>query len=227
VTSTTDGNLFGYEYEPDDMPTRSIPVGELLRREGHASVARAFHRRRGVLVGVAAGSVLAIGAAVGSLLIGHSDGNANGLASGTSGSGAQVPNDGTGAISTTTGSSGGYQQHQATPNVAPMAQVTPQTQARLPHASHTHSGQATSGTTPAAPSTSTQSQTTAPSTGTTTAPTSPSTGSPSTGTTSTPPSTSTPPTTTTPPSSGNGGGLLGTVTGTLGSITQPVFNWFG
>lgn len=236
MTSTTGGNLFGYE--PDDMPTRSIPVGELLRREGHASVARAFDRRRGVLTGVAAGAVLAIGAAVGSLVIGHSDSGANALASGASGAGALVPEDGAGAIAASTGGSSaqaGPQQQQVTPNVAPMAQVTPRAATpRAPQANHqpVRTGAApgaptaaTSTTRSAQPSTSTPPSASSPGTGTTSAP--PSTSSSSSPSSSSTPST--PPSTTTPPSSGSGndGGLLGTVGGVLGGVTQPVFNWFG
>jgi hypothetical protein len=79
-----------------------------------------------------------------------------------------------------------------------------------------------SGTLPTPNSTSTGSTSTGTSTSTgggTSTGTSTSTGSttPNGGSTSTGTSTS----------SGNGGGLLGAVGSTLGSVTQPVFNWFG
>jgi hypothetical protein len=213
---------------------RPISVAQLLEREGYRPAARSRATRR-ALTGVAAGAVLALGAVVGSLLLNHASGNSAGdtLASGSkigdvvlsngahqqaiapapqSNSAGQV---GSAAVADTTQpqivQNGGQ---AATKPVTRFSTVPAQT------------GR-TNAATPAAPNTT---QSTPATSGTSTTPATSSTApAPSTNTTP-PPSTT--PTKTTPPSSGSGssaggGGLLGTVTGTLNSVTQPIFNWFG
>jgi hypothetical protein len=231
------------------MNERPISVGELLRREGQQSESHDSQARR-ALGGVAVGAVLAFGAVVGGLVL-HNAGAtpsdmpvAGGGTAGGAGFNGSVPIASAGTIgshapqvrsaantSTTTPAS---TQRGTTPNgttpvgavgnsVAPTTdpQSFPSSSGTLP----TTTGSASASTSTGSTSTSTGSTTTPHTTGSGTSTTSPS-------------STSTGSTTTTTSNSGGGGssngnggngggGLLGTVGSTLGSVTQPVFNWFG
>jgi hypothetical protein len=132
-----------------------------------------------------------------------------------------------GSLTTATG---GTQRGTSTGNQGPgnHSPVAPST------SSGTNGGVVTSPTTGTATSTTTNppATTSTPTTGTTTTtPTAPSTSTtPTSGaptTTTGTPTTGSGSTTTTPTTSSGDGGLLGSVTGTLGDVTSPVFNWFG
>jgi hypothetical protein len=235
VSSATNGDYgddLGHGYL-----RRPISVAQLLEREGYRPAARSRATRR-ALTGVAAGAVLALGAVVGTLLLNHASGNSAGdtLASGAN-------------IGDVMLSNGNHQQaiapapktHPAISQVGDAA-VANTTQPQIVQ----NGGQAVTkpvnrtATTPASPnlftpatSNTTQSTPATTNTGSSTPVTSGSTP-------TTPTTTAAPPTATTPaqpaPSTGSssssgGGGLLGTVTGTLAgtlnSVTQPVFGWFG
>jgi len=237
VSSATNGDYgddLGHGYL-----RRPISVAQLLEREGYRPAARSRATRR-ALTGVAAGAVLALGAVVGTLLLNHTSGNSAGdtLASGAN-------------IGDVMLSNGNHQQAVApAPKTHPAigqvgdAAVANTTQPQIVQ----NGGQAATkpvnrtATTPASPNlftpatpNTTQSTPATPNTGTST-PVTPATSS---STSTTPATSAAPPTATTPAqpapttgsSSSGGGGLLGTVTGTLAgtlnSVTQPVFGWFG
>ncbi|HEY4454526.1 MAG TPA: hypothetical protein VGN81_09480 [Pseudonocardiaceae bacterium] len=234
------------------MDERPISVGELLRREGQQSESHDSQARR-ALGGVAVGAVLAFGAVVGGLVL-HNAGAtpsdmpvAGGGTAGGAGFNGSVPIASTGTIGShhspqvqpaanTTATNPGTVQHNNTPNGAngnalggaasnSVAQTTdpqsyPSSSGTLPSSTGSSSTSTTTGST----STSTGSTTTSHNSG----------GGSTTGTSSSNPSTSTGSTTTSANSGGGsgsgsngGGGLLGAVGSTLGSVTQPVFNWFG
>ena len=236
MSSATFGSLGGNAAE------RPISVGELLRREGHQSESHDSQARR-ALGGVAVGAVLAFGAVVGGLVL-HNAGAtgtdmpvAGGGTAGGAGFNGSVPVASTGTIgsntprvqpaanTTTTNPGPGTQtQHGSSPNKSGSAlgggaagtTVDPTTDPSFPGSSGTlptSTGSTSTGTSASGTSTSTPHTTTG--TGT-------STSNPGTST-SQPTSTSTGTST----SSGDGGGLLGAVGSTLGSVTQPVFSWFG
>jgi hypothetical protein len=215
---------------------RPISVAQLLEREGYRPAARSRATRR-ALTGVAAGAVLALGAVVGSLLLNHASGNTAGdtLASGSNVGDVMLSNGshqqvvapkalpaggqvGDAAVANTTQPQIVQKGGQAA--TKPVTKVaTPPARANVLTPATTNSTQSTpvtSGSASTAPVTSATSSSATPST-TANPPTStaPATATPSTGSSS----------------SSGGGGLLGTVTGTLAgtlnSVTQPVFNWFG
>jgi hypothetical protein len=236
VSSATNG-----DYDDDlghGYIRRPISVAQLLEREGYRPAARSRATRR-ALTGVAAGAVLALGAVVGSLLLNHASGNSAGdtLASGAN-------------IGDVMLSNGSHQQAAITP--APQAHATGGQVGDAAVANTTqpqivqNGGQAATkpvnraATTPAnpnlvTPATTNTTQSTLATTNTNTStPVTPATSSgTTTPATSTAPPPSTKPATPAPAtsSSSGGGGLLGTVTGTLAgtlnSVTQPVFSWFG
>jgi hypothetical protein len=221
------------------MDERPISVGELLRREGQASEPRDSQARR-ALGGVAVGAVLAFGAVVGGLVL-HNAGAApsdmpvaGGGSAGGMGFNGSVPVASTGTIGSnspkiqpaanTTNTSVAGNQNGTTPSSvggsalggAPSKTIAQTTDPTYP---------STSGT---LPTTTGSTSTGATSTGTST--TSHSSGSTNPSTTSSNPGSTSTGTTTTGSNGGGsngGGGLLGTVGNTLGSVTQPVFNWFG
>lgn len=239
---------FATDSENDDLGhgylRRPISVTELLEREGFRPQARSRATRR-ALSGVAAGAVLALGAVVGSLFLSHPVTTANGdtLASGSQSGGdivlaesgtpsSQVPSQSLGTATPAAPAQAGpartapVQQHangSSTPRSdgtisgswSPSSNtVTPNTNSASSHAvtQSPSTSQAAPSTQSAPPSSS------APSTAST-----PSSSSPSTA--STPPAASS-----TNPNSNqqsSNGGLVGAVTGTLGDLTAPVFNWFG
>ncbi|HEY3609209.1 MAG TPA: hypothetical protein VGL06_17040 [Pseudonocardiaceae bacterium] len=216
---------------------RPISVAQLLEREGYRPAARSRATRR-ALTGVAAGAVLALGAVVGSLLLNHASGN---TAGDTLASGANV-----GDVMLSNGS---HQQVAApSPKALPAggqvgdAAVANTTQPQIvQQGGRAATKPVTKVATPPAqagvrtPATSTIQSTPVTTGSTSTTPVTPATSGSATPSTSANPPTSTAPATATPstssaPSSG-GGGLLGSVTGTLAgtlnSVTQPVFGWFG
>jgi hypothetical protein len=251
VSFATDG-----DYDDDlghGYIRRPISVAELFEREGYRPAQRSKATKR-ALSGVAAGAVLALGAVVGSLLLNHGGTTTAGdtLASGGIGqSGGDIVLAETGPQSSTTAPSSASHTNPVTQGAT--AGATRTTTVRTSGSrvvtgtqrvgsvgnkgSGNHSPVSASSTTgtggPVASTTSTTGATatnpttgqSTPTTGTTTTTTPTGSSSPTTGTTTTtPPSTgSSAPTTTT---SGNGG-LVGSVTGVLGDVTQPVFNWFG
>lgn len=221
-----------------DFPTvrHPISVADLLAREGYKPSVRERMARR-TLTGVAAGAVLALGAVAGSLLLNHGTPNTTGgtLAAGTSNGTFQQYGDA--AASTATSPS---QQQSTTTDAPPVAPMV-----------HTVSGSPVAGSAGKAKTVDVPARTT-----TSRAATAPVSSAPSTAPTSSVPAASAPApsssapassapvssqptapaqppssTSTPPPSSGGNGGLLGTVTGTVtgvvGSVTQPVFSWFG
>lgn len=230
------------------MNERPISVGELLRREGQQSESHDSQARR-ALGGVAVGAVLAFGAVVGGLVLHNAGASptdmpvAGGGTAGAAGFNGSVPIASTGTIGShspqvqpaanTTVTNQGTAQHPNTPNgsngsngnalggaasnsVAPTTdpQSYPSSSGTLPSSTGSSSTSTTTG------NTTTGSTTTSHNSG----------GGSTTGTSSSNPSTSTGSTTTSSNSGGGsngGGGLLGTVGSTLGSVTQPVFNWFG
>ena len=240
MSSATFGSFGG------SMDERPISVGELLRREGHQSESHDSQARR-ALGGVAVGAVLAFGAVVGGLVL-HNAGAtpsdmpvAGGGTAGGAGFNGSVPVASTGTIGShspqvlpaanTTATNPGTVQHGTTPNGGSngnalggaasnsVAQTTdpqsyPSSSGTLP----TTTGSSSTSTSTGSSSTSTGSTTTSHGSGSTTGTSSSNPGSTSTGTT----------TTGTNSGGGNGGGgLLGAVGSTLGSVTQPVFSWFG
>lgn len=238
---------FATDSENDDLGhgylRRPISVTELLEREGFRPQARSRATRR-ALSGVAAGAVLALGAVVGSLFLSHPVTTANGdtLASGSQSGGdivlaesgtpsSQVPSQSLGTATPAAPAQAGpartapVQQHANGPSTprsdgtisgswSPSSNtVTPNT-----NSASSHAVTQSPSTSQAAPSTQSAPPSSAPSTAST-----PSSSSPSTA--STPPAASS-----TNPNSGqqsSNGGLVGAVTGTLGDLTAPVFNWFG
>jgi hypothetical protein len=222
------------------MGERPISVGELLRREGHQSESHDSQARR-ALGGVAVGAVLAFGAVVGGLVL-HNAGAtpsdmpaAGGGTAGGVGFNGSVPVASTGTIgsnspkiqpaaNTTTVNPGITTQRGGAPNNSGRAlgggavgtTVDPTPDSSFP---------GTSGTLPTSTgstSTGTSTSTGSTSTGTSTGTSKPGSTSSSSGTT-----TGSTPTSTGSNSGSGGGGLLGAVGSTLGSVTQPVFNWFG
>jgi hypothetical protein len=238
VSSATNG-----DYDDDDLGhgyiRRPISVAQLLEREGYRPAARSRATRR-ALTGVAAGAVLALGAVVGSLLLNHASGNSAGnqLASGAKIGDVMLSNGvhqqalapaansqpaggvvGDAAVANTT-------QPQIVQNGGQPA-TKPVTRAATTPAGANVFSPATTNTTQSTPAT-TNTNTSTP------VPPAMSSSKPTTPTTTAAPPTSTAPAKpapTTGSSSSGGGGLLGTVTGTLAgtlnSVTQPVFGWFG
>lgn len=213
-----------------------------MEREGYQPATRSRGTRR-ALTGVAAGAVLALGAVVGSLLLNHGTATTTG---GTLASGSQSGGD---IVLAETGSPSSSTPVQSTPQAAQPANT-----GATANVTHTgtvvrsgSTGNATGGGTttythqstavPARPAGGTASTTPASKTGTGTASAPAATSTPATST-STPTTQSAPATSTA--TSGNSaatstpstttssnGGLLGTVTGTLSNVTNPLFAWFG
>lgn len=250
VSLATGGN-----YDDDDLGhgyiRRPISVAQLMEREGYRPAARSKATRR-ALTGVAAGAVLTLGAVVGTLLLNHATGNSAGdtLASGSNAdivlgghhpaaavspgaTNKSVIQNGTTAISNTG-------QTQTAPNPGRVAAGQPVRTVTTPSTGSAKSQPGSSAKAPVAP--------VAPQSGTSTPTSSTTPAAPTTGSTTSP--TAVTPTSTTPANGGtptasapaptgsassgtpsNNGGLLGVVTGTLSgtlnSVTQPVFNWFG
>lgn len=232
---------------------RPISVAALLEREGYSPSARSKATRR-ALTGVAAGAVLALGAVVGSLFLNHgTTTTGDTLAAGQSGGDIVLAESGN-QLGTTTTTNVPTQSLAGAPSSAPGttsngAQPAQHTQP-APRSADGHDGTISgswapamnSGTQAAAPTTQNSAPTTQ-STAPTTAPTTqsapqsttqsaPSTGTPTSTTAATGGPATTPHATTAAPSTSStssqgGGGLLGTVTGTLNDLTNPVFSWFG
>lgn len=241
MNSVTDGDT-------EDLGTgylrRPISVAQLLEREGYRPTVRSRRARR-ALSGVAAGAVLTLGAVVGSLFLNHGQRTTGDLAaSGMAQSGGDIvlaesntppgsaPTAATHATAVTSQaptSRSATTHHQATQKAA----TTPRTTHQDDHSQATHQNRATqpqqqqpatttqpqqpTATTQSAPTATTQlTQNTSTSTSTPASTTQPTT------TTSQPPTTQ-PTTTQTPPPDN---GLIGGVGQVLGSVTQPVFDWF-
>jgi hypothetical protein len=235
------------------MGRKPISVAALLEREGYRPRTRSRATKR-ALSGVAAGAVLALGAVVGSLLLNHGASSTAGdtLASGSqSGGDIVLAESGTpyGTAQTSTTHAG---TSATTPRTTPSASSgAPRVSQNGTHgATHGHTddsvatGRGYTGYSGANRSTTSSPVTTTTGRTTTDAPTTTGAAPTTTAPTTTPPATTTDTTpsgstsstapsttsdTTTPPAttSSSGGGVLGTVTGTLDDVTAPVFNWFG
>ena len=243
MSSRTHGDWFGRDEgrDEDDTPTdvhprvqRPISVAALLKREGHDGPSQEGMTRR-TLTGVAAGAVMVFSAAVGSLLLHHSDtptgtvaGSANGdvlAADGAIAGTSSTPAAGQQSLptSTYTTTTPAAAAPKANTNVAPKAVTHARTSTNVPAAS-----QAPVATTSQAPATSTAPATTAaPSSSGSSATSTPSS---TAGNASSSSSSSTSTSTTT----SSNGGLLGTVTGTVtgvlsgvNNVTNSAFSWFG
>lgn len=220
---------------------RPISVAQLMEREGFRPTARSRATKR-ALSGVAAGAVLALGAVVGSLFLNHSTTTtADAIESGHSGGDIVL-------------AESGQQPAQAKAPVQSLSTTTPsapQDQQRSAPAQHSrivkgrNLGFDNSGTisgSVAAPSNSAASGSPAPTTQSAASSTQQAPATQSAPSTQSAPATSASSDPSSAPSNGagqpatsssssasasNNGGLLGTVTGTLGDVTGSVFSWFG
>ena len=215
-----------------------ISVAQLLEREGFQPATRSRATRR-ALTGVAAGAVLALGAVVGSLLLNHGTDNSNGdtLASGNQSGGDIVLAEGGQSNTSVVTPATAAQVSTPAGSVASNANAVPNSSTgRITIASRsTTSTHRVTTTTPASgtagsggtvTTTSTAATSSAPATTSST----PSTQSaPTTSASSSTTSNSAAGSSSTATSSNNGGlvgDVAGTVSGTLSSVTTPLFNWF-
>jgi outer membrane biosynthesis protein TonB len=237
VSFVTDGDT-------EDLGTgylrRPISVAQLLEREGYRPTVRSRTARR-ALSGVAAGAVLTLGAVVGSLFLNHGQRTTGDLASaGLAQSGGDIV---LAESNTPPGSAPSATHTAAATTPAPTASRTPTahhqaTQRTVTTPTHQNRTEAThqNPTTqhqqpPALAATTTPQQQSTPTTqsdptATTqlTPNTTTGTSTPATPTTTQPTTTTQPPTT--QPTSTTPDGLIGGVGQVLGSVTQPVFDWF-
>ncbi|HEX5119452.1 MAG TPA: hypothetical protein VFW65_30040 [Pseudonocardiaceae bacterium] len=243
MNSVTDGDT-------EDLGTgylrRPISVAQLLEREGYRPTVRSRTARR-ALSGVAAGAVLTLGAVVGSLFLNHGQRTTGDLAaagmaqsggdivlaeSNTPPGSAPAATHATAVTTPASTSRTATTHHQATQKTA----TTPRTTHQDDHPQTTHQNPSTQQqqqqptTQPQQPTATTQSAPTATTQLTQNTSTSTSTPAPTTQPTTTttqpttqPPTTQPTTTTQTPPPDN---GLIGGVGQVLGSVTQPVFDWF-